>query len=137
MKKEVSFSSDIYKKVADKLDCTPEFVEENYKAILKILNGMAKDPEVGSIGLPGLGRMYFKMFHARNVANTIENRYPDTPIIKVLRDKADMIEKEVEGEIYSKHKKRNRISNFFYTKKKSFQELEEFQNKVYNEQKKD
>lgn len=136
MNKEVLYRKDVLKEVAKRLDMTDKEVEYNYKALVHVMKEMMADPEVATIIIPKIGKLSFKAA----VVEHMQARYKEkdiTPSARVskLFEKLENLKRDPNMRRKS-YFRRSKINQYFYTKGLSKKEMEESQNKHYNEHKK-
>lgn len=134
---DIVYSERIIQNVAQKMGIEEIKVRHVFNFIFPFIKRLSRDPEVFSIHLYGLGRIYMCTERWKNVLlkreryRTVSKRQRDNH--RRLKAKVDLLEKIFTekangGYLYTVHKKRASISNYFYTQKKTLQELEEEQN---------
>lgn len=130
-------SKDIIQKVARRLDLPEEKVAYVFNFLIKYLEKLTWKRGILTIFLPHLGRLYVKKSHlVQQISrlNRQEEKYGLSRLNKIrlskLREKNKEIETNSEkGSSKLKlHWKRSKLRNFFFTNKKTFEELENWQN---------
>jgi len=137
VKGDIVYSDQIIKNVAENMGIDEVKVRHVFNFLFPFIKNMSRDPEVFSINLHGIGRIYMCTERWRNILltreryNTVSKRQRENH--RRLKAKIDLMDKIYEDEskgsfLYTVHKKRASISNYFYTHKKTLKELEEIQN---------
>ena len=132
---EILFTKDFLRKVADKTGYSMDMVEVNYMAIVNLLDRLSVSPDVGSINIPHLGRMYFKLSRGKHAYRETYKKYPYSESTKRLKEKIDNLEREIE-QGFSHHKSVSRIRVFSNVFKGDVLKLQEKQNEAYEQSKK-
>jgi len=135
----IAFTKDIARKLAKRMDMPVEKVEANIKTIMDVMAIKAEDPKRASMYLPKLGTMYFRVHYARKVVERLDRQGKKlSKFTQSIKDKMELhlpiVDYKRIGELQLKRlTHRSRRLN----KGMSLKEIESFQNKKYNEFKKD
>lgn len=134
---DIVYSEQIIRNVALKMGIEEGKVKHVFNFIFPHLKMLSKKPDVFSLPLMGLGRIYMctekwkKVLLSREQYQRVSSRQRENHRkLKTKIDKMEQIfaDESKGGFMYSYHKKRASISSYFYTQKKTLQELEEIQN---------
>jgi hypothetical protein len=136
-RKEIVYKGDILDVVATQMNLDRDVAEKQYKFMVKTLQKVLWDPEIGSLKLPHLGTLYFRVGKARNY---LKVGTPEKNYYKVVKKRVELIAEDRED---PKRTNRNNIhlippvtmvTNL--VGKRSLKEIEEFQNSYYERVKK-
>ena len=131
----VAYISDIVKEVSKKTGYSERMVELHVEFLVDWINNKIEDPDVLTIGIPHVGKLYSLVALSRNYYNDYSNdeKYNKGrwgKLLKFHKNKVDKFEslfgKKVEK--YNKHLRSKKIRNNFFTKGMSSEELEKWQN---------
>ncbi len=137
-KGDIVFGDTIIRNVAVELGIPESQVKAVYDFIFLHIRRLARSPKVFSIPLPSIGRLYYSSEKTKHQLSSREKNdmvsakqktYHNTQKQKVSR-----LEKELQkqssdsSQVYTVHKKRSALRNFFYTKSMNLKELENEQN---------
>jgi hypothetical protein len=134
---DIIYSDDIIKKVSEKMGIDEKKVRIIFNFIFSHIKQLARKPDVFSMPLKGIGRLYMcterskKVLLNREKYHQVSSRQRERHReLKAKINRMDEIYKEEsKGEfLYSVHKKRSSLANYFYNGKKTLKELEEEQN---------
>ena len=136
MKQEVLYKKDVLEEVAKRLGLTYQEAEYNYKGLVHVMQEMMQDPKVATIIIPKIGKMYVRAGQLTHMRRAYQEKdiTPSTRV-KKLFEKLENMENNPDMRRKSYYK-RNKLNNFFFTNGLSRKEMEEQQNKRYNEHKK-
>ncbi len=142
---DIAFDDDIILNVAEKTGFTAKQVQIIFNFIFGFIKQDIKNPDRHLLYLPFLGTLYFKVEQARNRLNDYkkleekgrifsraakERIKRTTRQVEIFDDFYAMHTKEKKK--FSVHKTRRIISNYYYTKMGTPEEVEEAQNGFYD-----
>ena len=134
---EVAYTSDIIDIMMKELDMSREKVEANVNLLIRSMKVRSEEPECGSMYLTGVGTMYFRVSTAEAVVYKVEksgNKMNE--MVKKLQAKYKLLKPMLNFNKDSVPQLRmERIRNSYVNRGKTPKEIEEFQNKIYNEHK--
>lgn len=136
MEKEVLYKKDVLEEVAKRLGLTLQQVEYNYKGLVHVLHQILQDPEVATIHIPKIGKMRFNAGLATHIRRGYEERelVPSQRLKNIFKKLQNM---ENDPNLRRRtYYNRSKLRNTFYTKGLRRKEMEEKQNKSFNEHKK-
>lgn len=137
MKGDIVFSEDIIRNVAAKLGVPERKVKHVFDFLFLHIRKLSKEPDVFSIKIPLVGRLYFSSERMR-LANidkekrdSVSKRQKATH--KISKQKVETFEnlykdKAKGGYLRTVHKKRSNLNCFLYTKGMGIKQLEMSQN---------
>lgn len=137
MKGDIVFSSDIITSVSKKLDISERKVKHVFNFLFWFIKRKAREPEVFSINLPFIGRLYLATERLKRANREKEKKDQVSKRQKIghknAKDKIEIFErifqKAADGKyLRSPHKKRSNLNDYFFTKGLTIQQLEAFQN---------
>lgn len=142
VKGDIVYSKTIVKNVAEKMGIDEKKVQHVFNFLFPFIRKLSRQPEVFSISLFGIGRVYMSTNRWKNVLLNREKydrvssrQRANHNRLKTKIVRCERIFKEAgEGRtLYTVHKKRSSIANWFYTDKKTLLELETIQNEESHE----
>lgn len=135
--KEIVFTGDIAKSVANELGVSEDMVLHHIDFLSHWVKTLTKDPSVLTIQMPHIGRMYvniskveatFKAFDAMDKTG-MKTSWLNQLERHRLRIEEFNRQFEDRGGGYNRHKKRSKFFNNWFNKGMSVEELENWQNK--------
>ena len=136
IKGEIAFTADIIERMYEELDMPKERIKNNVALMLECIHKKSLEEDVGAMFISHIGTMYFKQAAASKYMKAVLEHDPDTKSkpFKQLVKKINKLKPIFESrKNKSPQLKRQIITNFRLTKRRSIKEVEEFQNKIYNE----
>jgi len=136
---EIAFKQDVVDRMVEELGMPRDKVEKNLEAMILTMEERSMEPECGTMFLPHLGTMYFRVNTVHRVIEKIiaNGRNFSKSMLK-FKEKVELIRPMLQYWKDSEPQARiERIKNSYLNKGMSVKEIEEFQNKKYNEFKKD
>ena len=127
---EITYSKDIVRIVAKKLDMPEEKVEHVLEFLIFYIKKLALLPNVFAIYLPEIGQMYLSAAYLKNAIINLSKKNrteAEDEKLKVTKEKLKLLDSLLEPG-YSPHKKRSKIRNNYFSLGKGLKELEGIQN---------
>ena len=137
MSSDIIYGEDIVSNVARKLKIPESRVQVVFDFLFWFIRKKSKEPEVFSIKLPKVGKLYLctekqkKVLLERDKRDTVSQKQRKGHRASLEKlETFEKIFKEKAGDKYVRtvHKKGANIHNYFWNKGKTFKELEEIQN---------
>lgn len=139
LKSDITFSKDIVKAVAKRTGFSEDKVKHVLDFMLFFIKKKAKEPNVYSVRIPFVGVLYMKTYalqmllKEREKRNTVSKKSREIHVklkekVKRLHEEHEKLQKEVGDIVYTPHKYRRTLTNWYFTKRMTKQELEEYQN---------
>lgn len=138
--KDVAYSSDIAKSVAEELGIPVRKVEVHIDFLVHWIKVLVDTPKVLNIYIPHIGRLYASWSNLKNKRDNF-SKLPEDNLTK-LQERTKKIDiarlKEFEKRFpedkstftdYNRHKKKSKFLSRYFTTGKGFEELENWQNK--------
>jgi|AntRauTorcE11897_2_1112592.scaffolds.fasta_scaffold54519_2 hypothetical protein len=135
IKGEIAFTKDIVDRMEEELDMPREKIEANIDAMIRSMHVRSNEVDCGTMFLPFLGTMYFRVNTVHRLVERLENKgLKLSNVMTNLKNKVKLLRPMLEYWKDSEPQARiERIKNSYVNKGKSVKEIEEFQNKKYNE----
>lgn len=133
--KEIAFTRDIARDVAEELGMTTEAIEHHIDFMVHWIKHLSKNPKNLNIQMPHIGNIYLnvgKVLHDYNHFSKLDtSEMPESWLIQLERNRIriDEFNKQFPNTGYNRHRKRFKITSSWFSKGMNFRELEEWQNK--------
>ena len=133
--KDIAFTKDIAELVANDLGVSKDVAMSHIKFMVQYIKNLTKNPEILNIYLPHIGSLYLnwkKVEYDYNYFNTLPKEtmnYSWSRQLELNKKRLDSFNNEFpKVDKYIRHKKRFKLTSPHFTKGKTIQELEEWQN---------
>jgi hypothetical protein len=131
---DIAYTKDIAESVANELGLSRQFVEDHIDFIVHWVKKLTQDPDVLTINIPSVGRLYLNWNKVYKYYNNQKNSEDDLKSSRLIA--FNLNEKKLESfdkvfgdkKGYNRHRKRSKFSSTYFNKGKSLRELEEWQN---------
>ena len=138
-KGEIAYTKDIVDRMEKELGIPREKIEANIKLLIKSMKVRSDEVECGTMYLSGLGTMYFRVNTVYRIIERLEGIGRKLSAnMQNLKKKVFLLRPKLDFSRYNTPQLRiERTKNKYLNKKMDLKQVEEFQNRKYNEFTKD
>jgi hypothetical protein len=132
--KEISFTEDICKLVSQEAGVPEQKVLHHIEFLVHWIKTLASSPEYLNIRIPHIGYLYLNVSKIEKLVDYFskskELNKNSSDLLELNRRRLQNFSDQFQDvNTYSRHKKKYKLTNKYFTKGKSFKDLEEWQNK--------
>ena len=143
----IAFDDDIILNVLEKTNYTEKQVVVVYNFLMQNIRKAIREPDRHMLLLPNIGPLYYKVEAARKYIDKLKHMQKTQPLSATQRERLLRFSKKIElfdeyfsektegKSVFTRHKNKSFINNYFFRKGMTLKEVEEYQNQRKYEEK--